>query len=146
MKVGGKRKATSEVENDASAVDFGTYVTDGSGGHVDGDGVGHKDASFAEEENTQLQKGEAEEPHEEDSEEEAADEEGEEEHEGEVALPVLGPCPMLSEGYYEVEAIRRKRIRKVKFLFFLFFYDWVIFLLSFLGPVCFETPFPVFTF
>lgn len=32
--------------------------------------------------------------------------------------------PSLSDGYYEVEAIRNKRVRKVKFLLFFFFPSW----------------------
>lgn len=32
--------------------------------------------------------------------------------------------PSLSDGYYEVEAIRNKRVRKVKFLIFFFFQSW----------------------
>jgi len=77
-------------------------VGEGSGNGGDGG----KDGFFAEKENTQL--------------ENSDEENGDDDLELEERLPSLG------DGFYEIEAIRRKRYRKVK-IFSLFFLYFVLF-------------------
>ncbi|XP_027335613.1 chromo domain protein LHP1-like [Abrus precatorius] len=138
MKGGGKRKATSETPNDASV------SSDAVG--LGGEGGGSQVVNFEENEGTQLPKEGAEEPHAEDSEgegadegeegEEEEDEEEEEEEDGEeengggdgdapAAVPQEGGQGLiLGDGFYEVEAIRRKRVRKGQLQYFIKWRGW----------------------
>lgn len=125
MKGGLKKKATADVP---------TEVVEPSGAADSGGGDGGtgKVQSFEGNEDTQLRNGEDEEPQVEDSEGEGEEGEGEGEEEygvegDEEEENVGGAFPgaqgvVLAENFYEVEAIRRKRVRKVKsshlFLFF----------------------------
>lgn len=97
----GMNKTTTLVApNDVPAGGF--EVGEGSGGgHGNGGGDGGKDGFFTEKENIQLEN--------EDTQMENSDEEnGDDDLELEERLPSLG------DGFYEIEAIRRKRYRKVK--------------------------------
>ncbi|XP_061359118.1 chromo domain protein LHP1-like [Gastrolobium bilobum] len=141
MKGGGKRNTTSESSNDVGAVAsdvavvFCADAVDGSENHGDGDDLSQV-SPFAENEDAQLQKEETEEPRVEDSEEEQREEEededeeegeeGEEEGEedGVAAVAEKGQGPVFGEIYYEVEAIRRKRIRKGKVQYFIKWRGW----------------------
>lgn len=119
MKEGEKLMETaSEVLDDASVVESGADAIDGGG-----DSDSHKDASFAEKENTQLQ-------NEEDSGEEVVDEEGEEDGVTVVAGSEQGS--VLDDGFFGVEAIRRRRLCKVKFLLPLYVLDFY-FYFKFIG-------------
>ena len=123
---GGKRKAaTSEAPNDVAAAAGGASVpSDGADLGV-GDGVGVKVQNFEGNEGTQLRKTEEEkeEPNvegDDEGEEEEDYAEGEEEYEegenGGAAVAQGGRqgFPVLGENFFEVQAIRRKRVRKVK--------------------------------
>ncbi|KAL2319340.1 hypothetical protein Fmac_028309 [Flemingia macrophylla] len=107
-----KRKPTSEAPNEVVAPsDLG--VEDGGGVQVE---------NF---EGTQLRESASEEPRVEDSEEE-----DEEENEGgkDAAVPLVaegGQQPLvLAENFYEVEAIRRKRVRKGQLQYYIKWRDW----------------------
>ncbi|KAH1069254.1 hypothetical protein AAZX31_03G083900 [Glycine max] len=121
---GGKRKAaTSEAPNDVAAAAGGASVpSDGADLGV-GDGVGVKVQNFEGNEGTQLRKTEEEkeEPNvegDDEGEEEEDYAEGEEEYEegenGGAAVAQGGRqgFPVLGENFFEVQAIRRKRVRK----------------------------------
>lgn len=143
MKGGGKRKGTSEAPSDGVGVDVdvavdvgvgvdGAVVADG-GDLNGGDGGGVQVENF---EGTQLREGENEEPHVEESEEEGEDdgeneaddeeEENDEENGGVLALAQGGiqGGPILGENFYEVEAIRRKRVRKGQLQYFIKWHGW----------------------
>ncbi|KAG5054659.1 hypothetical protein JHK85_007169 [Glycine max] len=122
---GGKRKAaTSEAPNDVAAAAGGASVpSDGADLGV-GDGVGVKVQNFEGNEGTQLRKTEEEkeEPNvegDDEGEEEEDYAEGEEEYEegenGGAAVAQGGRqgFPVLGENFFEVQAIRRKRVRKL---------------------------------
>lgn len=125
MKGGPKKKATADVPSE---------VVEPSGAADSGGGEGGSGQVeiFEGNEGTQLRNGEDEEPQVEDSEGEGEEGEGEGEEEyglegDEEEENVGGTFPgaqgvILAENFYEVEAIRRKRVRKVKsshlFLFF----------------------------
>ncbi|KAK7284069.1 hypothetical protein RJT34_18806 [Clitoria ternatea] len=124
MKGGGKRKVgttttTSETPNDGSA-------------SSDAVGFGAGGAQVPNFEGTQLQRGETEELHVEDydaeeEEEEEEEEEAEEENGGgDVAVPQEGQLQgvVLGDGFYEVEAIRRKRVRKGQLQYFIKWRGW----------------------
>ncbi|KAK7386232.1 hypothetical protein VNO78_26298 [Psophocarpus tetragonolobus] len=134
MKSGGKRKATSEAPNEV----VGPSDDVGVGG---GEGWGVQVQNFEGKEGTQLRKSEGEEPHVEDSEGEGEEEEeddegvvdGEEDEEAEEGNVAVGdgargqggqPGVLLAENFYEVEAIRRKRVRKGQVQYFIKWRDW----------------------
>lgn len=114
-------KTTSEAPNNVPVVDFVAEERENGGD-------GKKDGSFAEKENTQLEKGEDEGTQLEDSvaeeeqEQDESDGQQQQEEGNEVILVGVKGGPSLGDGYFEVEAIRRKRIRKVNFIFFFIFY------------------------
>ncbi|XP_045790920.1 chromo domain-containing protein LHP1-like isoform X1 [Trifolium pratense] len=109
---------TLGAPNDVPAVER----SDGNGNSAD-DGVeGDKDCSFTEKENTQLKKVGNEETQVEDSEEDESDEEQQENGVDDPELEVK--IPSLDDGFYEVEVIRRKRIRKGKLEYFVKWLGW----------------------
>ncbi|KAJ7961813.1 Chromo domain-containing protein LHP1 [Quillaja saponaria] len=96
MKGGGRKKGSSEAPNGAVA-------------HANAsNGVNGLSPPFGETDQTQLQIGEGQEVQRQESEGEA--EEGAEEDENRVVQET--ERPKLDEGFYEIEAIRRKRVRK----------------------------------
>ncbi|CAJ1948688.1 unnamed protein product [Sphenostylis stenocarpa] len=125
MKGGVKRKATLDAPGEV-VEPFGAADSGG------GDCGGLKVQSFEGNERTQLQNGEVEEPRLEDSEGEG-EEGGEEEEYGaegdEEEENVGGAFPgaqgvVLAENFYEVEAIRRKRVRKGQVQYFIKWIGW----------------------
>lgn len=104
------KTTTLVAPNDVPAGGF--EVGEGSGGgHGNGGGDGGKDGFFTEKENTQLE--------DEDTQMENSDEEnGDDDLELEERLPSLG------DGFYEIEAIRRKRYRKGKLEYFVKWLGW----------------------
>ncbi|XP_014516645.1 chromo domain protein LHP1 [Vigna radiata var. radiata] len=128
MKGGGaKKKATAdapaEVVEPSAAADLGV-----------GEGGSDKVQSFEGNEGTQLRNGEDEEPQVEDSEGEGEEGEGEGEEEygvegDEEEENAGGAFPgaqgvVLAENFYEVEAIRRKRVRKGQVQYFIKWNGW----------------------
>ncbi|KAK7382764.1 hypothetical protein VNO80_01823 [Phaseolus coccineus] len=127
MKGGAKKKATADVP---------TEVLEPSGAADSGGGEGGSGQvqSFEENEGTQLRNAEDEEPQVEDSEGEGEEGEGEGEEEygvegDEEEENVGGTFPgaqgvILAENFYEVEAIRRKRVRKGQVQYFIKWNGW----------------------
>ena len=121
---GGKRKAsTSEAPNDVVVVVAAASAPSDDADLGVGDVGGVKVQNFEGNEGTQLRNTEEqeEEPHHVEGDEGGEDEEdyaeGEEEYEEENGGAVAGGqqgFPALGENFFEVEAIRRKRLRKVK--------------------------------
>lgn len=120
-----KRKATSEAPNEVVAASDAADLGGGDGGGVQVE-------SFVGDEGTQLRKSGGEEPLVEDSEDEEEEDEDEDEEENEggkdgavphVAEGAHQPV-VLAENFYEVEAIRRKRVRKGQLQYFIKWRDW----------------------
>lgn len=118
MKGGAKKKNSSEAPIDSAATAAAAAAVNAS------NGGGNSLAPSGENDETLLQKGEdGEETHLQDSEgegaegEEGAEEEEEEKEDGDIVREE-GQGPKLDDGFYEIEAIRRKRVRKVEYCLF----------------------------
>lgn len=115
---GGAFKKKTQVVNDAGEADAAVEIAgesrkrSGDGGFVSEDGGGGSGESILREMGDDRRTEDGEEEEEEDDEEDDEDGGEDEEDEGKDERPKL------DEGYYEIEAIRRKRVRKVSFFFF----------------------------
>ncbi|KAL1195495.1 Chromo domain-containing protein LHP1 [Cardamine amara subsp. amara] len=127
MKGLGVKKKT-QVLNDAGEVDtaveaFGKRI--GDGGFFSGDGVGGGGESIFREigDDRRTEDGEEEEEEEDEDDEDDVGEEEEEEGGGE-RVGGQEERPKLDEGYFEIEAIRRKRVRKGKVQYLIKWRGW----------------------
>lgn len=126
VKGGGKRKVVNPALNDA--VEANDEIENQE--HISYDSIDLIDVEHQENQEQgkdnerEKQKGkekvEEEKNNEEEDEEEEEEEEGEEEDED--ALP-QEERPKLDEGFFEIEAIRRKRVRKVTLILIVFFFS-----------------------
>ncbi|KAJ7950640.1 Chromo domain-containing protein LHP1 [Quillaja saponaria] len=116
MKGGGKKKGSSEAPNGAAAAN-----TNGT------NGVNALSAPLGKADQTQLQIGEGHEGQGQELEgqaEEVAVEEEEEEKEDDNRVAEEAERPKLDEGFYEIEAIRRRRVRKGELQYLIKWRGW----------------------